>query len=75
LAARIGSPAIGAAGRAKRRPRVQFGEELIGGGLPLALTAPHHAPAEVIADQRQVAMTLAPRDLVDRDLKQIAETI
>jgi len=27
----------------------------------------------VIADQRQVAMTLAPRDLVDRDLKQIAE--
>ena len=54
---------------------VELGEELIGGGLALALAAPHHAAAPVIADDRQVAVALAPRDLVDRDLKQIAEPV
>ena len=57
------------------RVAVKLGEERIGRGLPLALSAPHHAATAVIADQRQVAMALAPRDLVDRDLKQIAEAV
>jgi len=48
---------------------VELGEELIGGGLALALGAPHHAAASVIADKREVAVALSPRDLVDRDLK------
>ena len=55
--------------------RVELGEELIGGGLPLAVAAPDHAAATVIADQRQVAVALSPRDLVDRDLKQLAEPV
>ncbi len=54
---------------------VELGEELIGGGLALALAAPHHAAAPVIADHRQVAVALSPRDLVDRDLKQTAEPV
>jgi len=29
----------------------------------------------VIADEREVAVALSPRDLVDRDLEQIAETV
>ena len=55
--------------------RVELFEEGVGGGLPLALRAPHHAPLAVIADQREIPMPLAPRDLVDRDLKQIAEPV
>ena len=55
--------------------RVELFEEGVGGGLALALAAPHHAAAAVIADQRQVAVALSPRDLVDRDLKQIAEPV
>jgi len=55
--------------------RVQSGEELISGGLAVALAAPHHAAAAVIADEREVAMAFSPRDLVDRDLKQVAEPI
>ena len=55
--------------------RVELREKLVGGGLALALTTPHHAAAAVITDQRQVPVSLAPRDLVDRDLKQIAETV
>jgi hypothetical protein len=43
------------------RVGVKLGEELIGSGLPLALTAPHHAATAVIADERQVAMALATR--------------
>jgi hypothetical protein len=54
---------------------VELGEEPIGGGLPLALAAPDQPAAAVIADQRQVAVALSPRDLVDRDLKQIAEPV
>ncbi|MCA1678078.1 MAG: hypothetical protein LC777_03565, partial [Actinobacteria bacterium] len=30
---------------------------------------PHHPSAAVIADQREIPMSLSPRDLVDRDLK------
>src|SRR5450631_2061752 len=55
--------------------RVELGEELIGGGLALALASPDHAAAAVIGDQRQVPVSLAPGDLVDRDLKQIAEPV
>jgi hypothetical protein len=55
--------------------RVELGEEAIGGGLALALAAPHHAAAAVIADQRQVAVAPSPRDLVDRDLEQIAQPV
>ena len=55
--------------------RVELREKLVGGGLAPALTTPHHAAAAVITDQRQVPVSLAPGDLVDRDLKQIAETV
>ena len=55
--------------------RVELGEELVGGGLALALGAPHHAPARVIGDEREVPVALAPRDLVDRDLKQLPEPV
>jgi hypothetical protein len=55
--------------------RVELCEELIGGGLAPALAAPHHAPASVVADEREVAVALAPGDLVDPDRKQIAEPV
>ena len=45
---------------------VELCKELISGGLPLALAAPHHAAASVIADEREIAVALAPRDLIDR---------
>ena len=61
--------------RRLRGRRVKLVKELIGGGLALALGAPHHAAAAVVADERQVPMAFAPRDLVDRDLEQIAETV
>ena len=54
---------------------VEHVKELIGGGLPLALGAPHHGALAMIADQREVAMALAPRDLIQRDLKQVVEPI
>src|SRR6266498_2096137 len=47
--------------------------------IETAVSLPARAPiagsAAVIADQRQVAVALAPRDLVDRDLKQIAQPV
>jgi hypothetical protein len=57
------------------RGRVERVEELISGGLTLALAAPHHPAAAVITDERQVPMALAPRDLIDRDLEQSLETV
>src|SRR5450755_31187 len=59
----------------RRGRRVELGEELVSGGLPLALGAPHYAAFTVIADQREVAVALAPRDLVDRDLEQVVESV
>ena len=59
----------------ERGRRVELCEELIGRGLPFALAAPRHPSATVIADQRQVPVSLAPRDLIQRDLEEIVETV
>jgi len=47
----------------------------VGGGLALARAAPHHPPASMIADQRQIPVSVSPSDLIDRDLEQIREPI
>ena len=54
---------------------VGLGEEGVGGGLTFAVGAPRHAASPVIADERQVMVALAPRDLVDRDLKEVVEPV
>ena len=64
-----------AGGLAAGKGRVERGKEPVGGGLALAIGAPHHATLVVIADQRQVLMALAPRDLVHRDVEQIVEPV
>jgi hypothetical protein len=50
-------------------------KELVGGGLALALAAPHHAASVVVADEREVAVALAPRDLIQRDPEQAIQTV
>jgi hypothetical protein len=50
-------------------------EELFGRRCAFPVAAPHDLPGAVIANERQVPMSLAPRDLIDRDLEEIAETI
>ena len=61
--------------RARRTSRrVELFKELIGGGLPLALGAPHNGTTAMITDECEVAMALAPSDLIDRDLEQIVQT-
>jgi len=62
-------------GRFAEKLGIERGEELIGGGLALALATPYHSAAAVIGDQRQVAVSFAPRDLVDRDRGQIAQLL
>lgn len=54
---------------------VELCEEPVGGGLPFPLAAPHDAATAVITDQREVAVSLSPRDLIDRDLKQIRQPV
>ena len=55
--------------------RIERVKEGVGGRLALAVGAPHRAAFAVVADQREVAVALAPRDLIHRDLKQIAQPV
>jgi hypothetical protein len=51
----------------------QFGEEPVQGGGVLALGAPGDLAAAMIGDQREVAVALAPGDLVNADLEQFVQ--
>jgi len=51
----------------------EVGEEPVQGGGVLALRAPDHAPGAVVGDQGEVAVALAPGDLVHADLEQLVE--
>jgi hypothetical protein len=57
------------------RRRVELVKERIGGRLAFPLRAPYHAPARMVGDEREVAVAFAPRDLVDRDRKQVPEPV
>src|SRR5205823_11073755 len=48
-------------------------EEPVRGGGAVALGAPHDLAADVVGDQREVAVLPSPADLVDPDLEQVLQ--
>jgi len=65
----------GDGGQPGRTVGAEVGEEPVQGGGVGALGAPHDLAGAVVGDQRQVAVALAPGDLVDAGLEQLLEPV